>query len=73
MPDRKQISFIHSKELLERYGINVSGAVCRPDRESTAKAAEEAGYPVVLKVNSEKIVHKSDIGGVVLDIKNAME
>src|SRR6185503_5448464 len=34
-------------------------------------AAEKIGYPVVLKLNSETVTHKSDHGGVQLDLKNA--
>jgi acyl-CoA synthetase (NDP forming) len=73
MPDRKQISFRESKKLLEKYNISVSGEACRADIKIMADAAEKLGYPVVLKTNSDKIVHKSDIGAVILDIKSREE
>jgi acetyltransferase len=41
--------------------------------EEAVSAAEELGFPAVLKVAGRKIVHKSDVGGVFLDIKNALE
>lgn len=70
MPDRKQISFSEAKKLLERYNIKVSGEICRGNIESLSEAADRLGYPVVLKTSSEKIVHKSDIGAVIVNIEN---
>ncbi|RLI73096.1 acyl-CoA synthetase (NDP forming), partial [Archaeoglobales archaeon] len=40
------------------------------DEDEAVKAARKIGFPVVLKVASRKIVHKSDAGGVILDIKS---
>ena len=37
------------------------------------KLSEEIGYPVVLKVSSPNIVHKTDVGGVELNLKNTLE
>ena len=73
MPDRKQISFAEAKKLLEKYNIKVSGEICSNNIDDLSKAAERVGYPVVLKTNSEKIVHKSDIGAVILNIENREE
>jgi acetyltransferase len=60
-------------EVLAAYGIPVaeSRAVATPD-EAVA-AATEIGWPVALKVESEEIVHKSDVGGVRLDLGNELE
>ena len=41
--------------------------------EEAATAAGELGYPAVLKVGGRRIVHKSDVGGVIMNIKNALE
>ena len=73
MSDRKQIGFSDAKKLLEKYNIKVSGEICRNNIEDLSSSAEKLGYPVVLKTNSENIVHKSDIGAVILDIKNREE
>lgn len=73
MAERKQISFAESKTLLEKYNIAVSGEVCGSSLEELSTAAEKLGYPVVLKTNSELIVHKSDIGAVILGIDNKQE
>ena len=39
--------------------------------DDAVKAAEEMGYPVVAKIHSETITHKTDIGGVVLNLGDA--
>jgi len=41
--------------------------------EEAVAAADELGYPAVLKVGGRRIVHKSDVGGVIMNIKNALE
>jgi len=65
------LSETEAKMLLEAYGIPTS----RPQTAATADAAvalaEEIGFPVVLKILSPDITHKSDVGGVVLDLKDA--
>jgi len=61
------------RRLLVAYGFPLA-----PRREVSSaaeaiSAAQELGYPVVLKVVSSKILHKSDVGGVRLDLRNADE
>ena len=73
MPERKQIDFASTKILLENYKISVSGDLTDADDNSLIKTAETISYPVVLKAHSEEIVHKSDIGAVILNIKNRKE
>jgi acetyltransferase len=60
-----------SKELLAAYGIPVTRPVSAATAEEAVRAAEAAGYPVVLKVLSPDITHKSDVGGVALDLADA--
>ncbi|TDA69522.1 MAG: CoA-binding protein [Clostridia bacterium] len=62
-----------SKELLARYGIPVSREIVARTTEEAIQAAEELGFPVVLKIHSEAISHKSDVGGVYLGIKDREE
>ncbi|MCR9232629.1 MAG: bifunctional acetate--CoA ligase family protein/GNAT family N-acetyltransferase [bacterium] len=57
-----------SKQLLEAYGIPVSQTVVACSPEEAAARADELGYPVVLKIYSDDITHKSDVGGVELGI-----
>lgn len=54
--------------VIEAYGITVPPIKLATSMEDAVKAAEEIGYPVVLKVVSPEILHKSDIGGIVLNI-----
>ncbi len=62
-----------SKQVLEAYDIpTVPTKLARSAAEAVARA-EEIGYPVVLKLNSETITHKTDVGGVRLDLSNADE
>jgi len=59
-----------SLALLEAYGIPVAPWKVAQDVEAAARAAQAMGYPVVLKVISRHIVHKSDVGGVVTGLEN---
>ncbi len=60
-----------AKELLEKYGIKTARCILVEDEEEAVSAAKSIGYPVVMKVAG--IIHKSDVGGVILDIKNDEE
>jgi acetyltransferase len=54
--------------MLEAYGIGAPRTEGVTDLEGVKAAAAEIGYPVVLKVDSDEIVHKSDAGGVALNL-----
>src|SRR3990172_5388515 len=57
-----------SKQLLAAYGIpTVPTLIAKTSDEAVAKA-EELGYPVVLKLHSETVTHKTDVGGVQLNL-----
>ncbi|WP_020653172.1 bifunctional acetate--CoA ligase family protein/GNAT family N-acetyltransferase [Massilia niastensis] len=57
-----------SKTLLAAYGIPVVATEAVRDRAEAVVAAERIGYPVALKILSPDISHKSDVGGVILDL-----
>ena len=59
-----------AKKLLQTAGIPVNAARVAQEADALCQAADALGYPVVLKVISEHIVHKSDVGGVALGITN---
>jgi acetyltransferase len=60
-----------SKQLLASYGIpTVRTELAKTSEEAVARAAE-IGYPVVLKLHSETITHKTDVGGVKLNLRTA--
>ena len=60
-----------SKALLAAYGIAVPKEIIATSVEDAVGRWEATGYPVVIKALSQKLLHKSDVGGVILDIANA--
>jgi acetyltransferase len=60
-----------SKQLLSCYGIPTVETRIAKTVEDAVKAADAIGYPVVLKLHSETITHKTDVGGVQLNLKDA--
>jgi len=60
-------------EALSRGGIAVAPSIVAPDEPEALKAAETLGFPLVMKVDSPDVLHKSDAGGVVVDVKNGEE
>ena len=70
---RKVIGEYESRLLLDAYGIpNVPGGLARTADEAET-IAENIGYPVVLKIVAEGLIHKSDAGGIVLNLQNSEE
>jgi acetyltransferase len=69
-PKQKVLSVHDAKDLINSYGINSTQPVFVNSSDEAAQRAAEIGYPVVLKIESTEIQHKSDVGGVVLDIEN---
>ena len=59
-----------SKELLQEIGISVPVQKLTASKEETMSAAEEIGFPIVLKLMAEDVVHKSDTGAVKLNLKS---
>lgn len=59
--------------LLAAYGFPVTPWRRVRTAEEAVEAADELGYPAVLKVGGRRIVHKSDVGGVLLDLKTPLE
>ena len=64
---------VSSKKLLKAYGIPVSKEAIATTSAEAVKIAKQIGFPVVAKVVSAEILHKSDVGGVVLNINSAAE
>ena len=64
---------VASKKLLKAYGIPVSKEEIAQTAAEAVKIAKKIGFPVVAKVVSADILHKSDIGGVVLNLNSAAE
>jgi len=71
--NRSVLTEIEAKQILFEAGINCTDTRLAPTKEKAVAIAEEIGYPVVLKVSSVDITHKSDAGGVKVNLKNKEE
>jgi acetyltransferase len=60
-------------ELFKCYGINYAETVAAATPEEAAATAVKTGFPVVVKLNSATITHKTEVGGVVLHVKSTEE
>lgn len=62
-----------SKSIFKAYGLPVVGAVLVTNEEDAVESAESFGYPIVMKIVSPDILHKSDAGGVKVNINDEVE
>ena len=62
-----------AKELLRAFGLPVPENILATGRDAAVAAARRIGFPVVLKIHSPDISHKSDVGGVRLGLQNDTE
>ena len=70
---RTMLSEAEAKTVLTAYGIPTVRTVTAQNSDEALTKAKELGFPVALKLLSQDISHKSDVGGVVLDIGNEVE
>jgi acetyltransferase len=68
---RTILTEVESKQLLAAYGIPVAQTTVAGTAKEAVAAAAAIGYPVVLKLFSETITHKTDVGGVQLNLRSA--
>ena len=71
MPGSTTLSEADSKALLGRFGVPLAGERLAGDPEAAVAAADELGYPVVAKLNGERIAHKTERGLVRLNLGDA--
>jgi acetyltransferase len=69
--NRSVLTEFESKQVLAAYGIPTAQTIIATDGVAAVKAAGQIGYPVVLKLYSETITHKTDVGGVQLNLGDA--
>ena len=69
----RQILGIESSGILKAYGIPSAKTAFAKTAEEAINTAEEIGYPLVMKIVSPQISHKSDVGGIKLSLQNAAE
>lgn len=61
------------REVLKAYGLPLPKSVLATDSAQAVDAASKIGYPVVMKISSPQIIHKSDAGGVRVGLENEEE
>ena len=69
----RALSEVESKMILKQYGIPVDDLFVVKNEAEALKAAKKIGYPLVMKIESAEILHKSDVGGVKLNINSENE
>ncbi len=68
--NRTLLTEYESKKVLAAYGIPITDTEIARTPDEAVAAAAEIGYPVVVKLLSRTITHKTDVGGVALNLKN---
>lgn len=67
---RDSLTEIEAKQVFAAYGLPVTKTLLSTSEDEAVKLANEIGYPVVMKIVSPDILHKSDAGGVKVNIKD---
>lgn len=67
---RNALTEIESKRVFEAYSLPVTRSELTTTKDEAVEVAEKFGFPIVMKIVSPDILHKSDAGGVVIDIQN---
>jgi acyl-CoA synthetase (NDP forming) len=70
---RRALGESDTREIISAYGFRLPKSMLASTAADAARAAETVGFPVVLKIASPDILHKSDIGGVKVGLENAQE
>ncbi len=70
---RTVLNYEESRKVMELAGIPLNKMMVAKNLEASIQLANEVGYPIVLKVISEDVIHKSDSGGVKVGIKSDEE
>ncbi len=71
--NRLTIGDAESREILQAYGLRIPKSEIAETPEEASKIAGNIGYPVVLKIASPDILHKTDIGGVKVGLQNSSD
>ena len=70
---RKFLLEYEAKAVCQEYGIPVTKVKVSKNAEEAAEFSAQIGYPVVLKIVSPDVIHKFDVGGVILDVNSKEE
>ncbi|MDA3814758.1 MAG: acetate--CoA ligase family protein [Patescibacteria group bacterium] len=67
------LGYQEQKEILEKYNLKTPTSFFIENKEQVSLAVEKIGYPLVMKISSRKHLHRTEVGGVVKDIKSKEE
>ncbi len=70
---RLKLNEMEARQIVAAYGLPLPRSLLAASADQAVQFAAEIGYPVVLKIISPDILHKSDMGGVVVGVKNEKE
>lgn len=70
---RVTVGDFEARDILQAYGLRIPQSQLAADADEAVKIAGEVGYPVVLKIASPDILHKTDVGGVKVGLQNATD
>jgi acetyltransferase len=70
---REVLSEVEAKQVLEAYDIPVVKTIVATSADEAVRAAEAIGFPVAVKILSHDITHKTDVGGVALNVRSSAE
>ncbi len=70
---RKALLETEAKTICAEYGIPINKFKLALNEKEAATYADDIGYPIVLKIVSPDIIHKSDAGGVIINLKNSAD
>ena len=70
---RKNLTLDEARQVFEAYGISFAKSRLCHSREELAEVGKDIGYPLVMKITSPDILHKTDVGGVVAGIRSFQE
>jgi len=70
---RLELGELEARRVISAYGFRLPKSILAEDAAAAARAAKEVGFPVVMKISSPDILHKSDVGGVKVGLKDEKE
>ncbi|MFA5336370.1 MAG: acetate--CoA ligase family protein, partial [Candidatus Omnitrophota bacterium] len=70
---QKEIPEYMARDIIESYGFRIPKSTLAKDAAAAVAASDKTGYPVVMKIASPDILHKSDVGGVKVGLKDAKQ
>lgn len=70
---RRNLPDIQASQVVNAYGISIARCVLAHDVDEAIKTSRHLGFPLVLKIASPDILHKSDVGGIAVGVRNEAE